>query len=83
MEAKTLRCLDKLRGLRARTVFEKNTCLGGLLEAIRGPLGPILGVLGGSWEALGASWGPLGASWDASWSSGRLWVRFFGDLGGS
>ena len=40
-------------------------------------------LLGGSSEALGAPWGPLGASWKSSWSSGRLWMRYFGDLGGS
>ena len=79
LQAKKLRCLEKLRWLRIKAEFDK--------LATWKPSGSSFGglgrLLGGSWEGLWALGGPLGASWGSSWSSGRLRERDLSDLGGS
>ena len=74
MEAKKLRCLEKLRGLRTRMMFDKLKILawevswkhfGSLLELFWGSweaAGRLLGLLGGLLEPLGTLSGALGGS---------------------
>ena len=66
--------------------------LGGSLVSSLGALEGSWEPLGGSWEPLweplGGFWEPLGLIWELwkapraiYYGSGRLWVRYFGDLG--
>ena len=86
-EASSPRCLERLRGLRARW------CLRDLEWVLGRSPGRHLGAfwspgraLWDLWEALGrllrGSWEPLGASWRLLGASRGISGRYLGDLGG-